>query len=139
VIYAMSVVDKSGRLTDCSIVRALGWVAGTRLDVHERDGLIVVYPAADCVHCVSQQAFVKLPLTVRRWCGIRSGDRVLAAAHPSTGVLVVRSLAMLPMSPIVRARHHPRVMDPPPPPLTPLNAKVTVPAGRYGCHRGVES
>jgi hypothetical protein len=95
VIYAMSVVDKSGRLTDRSIVRALGWIPGTRLDVHERDGLIVVYPAADGVHCVSQRAFLKLPLTVRRWCGIRSGDRVLVAAHPATGVLVLHSLTKL--------------------------------------------
>jgi hypothetical protein len=88
-VYALSVVDNSGRIADRSIVRMLGWVPGTRLEVHERAGLIVVYPAADGVHCISERAFLKLPLTVRRWCRIHPGDRVLVAAHAATGVLVV--------------------------------------------------
>ena len=73
----------------------LGWVPGTRLDVHERAGLIVVYRAEDGVHCISERAFLKLPLIARRWCRICGGDRVLVAAHAATGVLVVHPLAML--------------------------------------------
>jgi hypothetical protein len=94
-IYALSVVDKSGRIADRSIVRMLGWVPGTRLDVHERAGLIVVYPAEDGVHCLSERAFLRLPLTTRRWCRIRAGDRVLVAVQAVSGVLVVHPLARL--------------------------------------------
>ena len=91
--YALSGVDKAGRVTDRSIVRVLGWEPGTRLDIREQRGIIVVSSAADGVHCISQRAFLKLPLTVRRWCRIEAGDKVLVAADRSAGVLVVHSMA----------------------------------------------
>ena len=92
-VYALSAVDKSGRVTDRSIVQVLGWEPGTRLDIREQRGIIVVSSAANGVHCISQRAFLKLPLTVRRWCRIEAGDKVLVAADRSVGVLVVHSMA----------------------------------------------
>ncbi|WP_203919739.1 AbrB/MazE/SpoVT family DNA-binding domain-containing protein [Rugosimonospora africana] len=94
-IYALSMVDKSGRVTDRSMVRELGWRPGTRLDIRERRGIIVVSPAASGVDSISRQAFLKLPLTVRRWCRIKTGDKVLLAAHHAVGVLVVHPVAAL--------------------------------------------
>jgi hypothetical protein len=39
--YALSAVNKGGRVADRSIVRVLGWVPGTRLDIREQAGIIV--------------------------------------------------------------------------------------------------
>jgi hypothetical protein len=93
-IYALSMVDKSGRVTDRSIVRELGWGPGTRLEIREQRGIIVAFPAAGGVHFISRQAFLKLPLTVRRWCRIATGDKVLLAADHAVGVLVVHPVAL---------------------------------------------
>jgi hypothetical protein len=94
-VYALSAVDKSGRVTDRSLVRALGWAPGTRLDVRERAGIIVVRSVADGVDRVSATGFVKVPLAVRRWCRIRTGDRVLLAGDPTGGVLVIYPLVVV--------------------------------------------
>src|SRR4051812_12793705 len=74
-VYALSAVDHSGRGTDRSIVRVLGWLPGTRLDIREHAGIILVTTSADGVQCISDSGFLKLPLTVRRWCRIAAGDR----------------------------------------------------------------
>jgi hypothetical protein len=47
------------------------------------------------VHCISERAFLTLPLTVRRWCRIAAGDKVLLAADRATGVLVIHPMAVL--------------------------------------------
>jgi hypothetical protein len=94
-VYALSGVDKAGRVTDRGVVHGLGWSPGTRLDIREQDGVIVVQRAVDGVHCISQRAFLKVPLTVRRWCGIPPGGRVLLAAYGTAGVLLIYPLARL--------------------------------------------
>jgi hypothetical protein len=45
-VYAMSTVDKVGRIADRSVIRVLGWPAGTRLSVREQAGTLLVVPAA---------------------------------------------------------------------------------------------
>jgi hypothetical protein len=93
--YALSAVDKSGRVADRSIVRAVGWSPGTRLDIRERAGVIVVGPTPDGSHCIDDRGHLHLPLTVRRWCGIATGDRVLLAADHASGLLIVHPVAVL--------------------------------------------
>jgi hypothetical protein len=94
-VYSISVVDKAGRIGDRSLIRSLGWVPGTRLDMHERTGLILVRASADGVHRVSDTGFATLPLTVRRWCRMRAGDRVLLAGYLVTGMLVIHPLPVI--------------------------------------------
>jgi hypothetical protein len=94
-VYSISVVDKAGRIGDRSLVRSLGWVPGTRLDMHERAGLILVRASADGVHRVSDTGFATLSLTVRRWCRMRAGDRVLLAGNLVTGMLVIHPLPVM--------------------------------------------
>ncbi|MFD0822006.1 AbrB/MazE/SpoVT family DNA-binding domain-containing protein [Micromonospora zhanjiangensis] len=91
----MSAVDKSGRVADRSVVRVLGWTPGSRLDVRERGGLIVVRQVDDAVYRVDARGHLHLPLAVRRWCRLAAGDRLLLAAHPGDGVLVAYPLAVL--------------------------------------------
>ena len=94
-VYALSAVDKSGRVADRSIVRALGWVPGTRLDIREQAGVIVACRAGDGVHHVDDRGHLRLPLAVRRWCRLSAGVRLLFAADAARGVLVGYPLAVL--------------------------------------------
>lgn len=94
-VYALSAVDKSGRVADRSIVRVLGWVPGSRLDIRERAGVITAHAVCDGVHRIDDRGHLCLPLAVRRWCRLAAGDRVLLAAHRDTGVLVAHPLAVL--------------------------------------------
>ncbi|MFY1692790.1 AbrB/MazE/SpoVT family DNA-binding domain-containing protein [Plantactinospora sp. WMMB782] len=94
-VYALSAIDKSGRVADRSIVRVFDWAPGTRLDVRERAGTIVVRAALDGVHRIDDRGHLLLPLAVRRWCRLAAGDRVLLAADRATGVLMGHPLATL--------------------------------------------
>lgn len=93
--YALSAVDKSGRIADRSIVRALGWAPETRLDIREQSGVILVCAIADGAYRIDDRGYALLPLTVRRWCRLKAGDRVLLVAQRSSGVLVAHPLAAL--------------------------------------------
>jgi hypothetical protein len=94
-VYVFSAVDRSGRVADRSIVRALAWAPGTRLDIRERTGVMVVRAATDGVHRISDRGHLLLPLAARRWCRITTGDRLLLAADPATGLLMVHPLPVL--------------------------------------------
>ena len=94
-VYALSAVDKSGRLADRSIVRVLGWTPGVRLSIRERDGLVVVRSADQGVRCLDERGHLHLPLTVRRWCRIAAGDRLLVVADRCAAVLVVYPVTVL--------------------------------------------
>ncbi|MDG4787640.1 AbrB/MazE/SpoVT family DNA-binding domain-containing protein [Plantactinospora sp. WMMB334] len=91
----MSAVDKRGRIGDRSIVQVLGWAPGTRLDIRERAGIIMVRAALDGVHRIDIRGYLVLPLAVRRWCRLTARDRVLLAADPINSVLAAHPLATL--------------------------------------------
>jgi hypothetical protein len=75
-------------------MEALGWVPGTRLYFRERGGLIVVTDDRG-VFSITSQGHLRLPATVRHWCRLVPGDRVLLAADPAEGHLVVHPPAAL--------------------------------------------
>jgi hypothetical protein len=41
-VYALTAVDKSGRVAARDILAELGWLPGTRLDIREQAGVITV-------------------------------------------------------------------------------------------------
>jgi hypothetical protein len=94
-VYALSAVDKSGRVADRSVVRALGWAPGTRLDIREQAGIIVAAAAPDGTCRVDGRGHLRLPLAARRRCRLAAGDRVLLAADCAAGVLLAYPLAAL--------------------------------------------
>ena len=95
IAYVVSAVDKSGRVADRTVVRAMGWAPGTRLGIRERGGTIVVAPAVDGVHRIDDRGYLLLPAAVRRWCHLTPGDRLLLAADSAAGVLVGHCFAVL--------------------------------------------
>ena len=88
VVYALTALDRNGRLADRSILRVLDWLAGLRLDIREHAGVITARPAADGAGWVDARGFLQIPLTIRRWCRLTAGDRLLLAADPGAGVLL---------------------------------------------------
>jgi hypothetical protein len=88
-VYGLSAVDDRGRLADRAVWRALGWTPGTRLQIRVAGGLVVVDADPGGAFAVTRQGHVRLPATVRHWCGLAGGDRLLLAADPALGRLVV--------------------------------------------------
>jgi hypothetical protein len=88
-VYGLSAVDDRGRLDDRAVWRALGWTPGTRLQIRTAGGLVVVDADPGGAFAVTRQGHVRLPATIRHWCGLTGGDRLLLAADPAVGRLVV--------------------------------------------------
>jgi bifunctional DNA-binding transcriptional regulator/antitoxin component of YhaV-PrlF toxin-antitoxin module len=105
--YGLATVDDRGRVADHAIVHALGWQASTRLHIRVIEGLVLVTASRPGVFTVTKRGHVRLPATVRHWCGVETGDRVLLAAEPTEGVLVVHPPAGLDT---MLARLHAQVM-----------------------------
>jgi hypothetical protein len=105
--YAIVSVDNRGRFTDQSMVRALGWSPGQRLDIGVSCGAVLVQPHDDGLFTLNPRGHVPFPVAVRRWCAVSPGDRVLLAAAPEHGVLVVHTMAALDA---MLARYHTAVM-----------------------------
>jgi hypothetical protein len=94
-VYGLAAVDCRGRVADHAVVSALGWVPGTRLNIGESGGLLVIRADAHGVFSVTKQGHLRLPATVRHCCGLVPGDRVLLAADPQRELLIVHPPAAL--------------------------------------------
>jgi hypothetical protein len=93
-VYGVSTLDASGRLADRVIMRALACTSDARLDIRDSKGLTVIAADDGGVFRVTQQGHLHLPAAVRHWCRLGPGDRVLLAAYPASGLLVVHSPAV---------------------------------------------
>ncbi|MFD6756116.1 MULTISPECIES: AbrB/MazE/SpoVT family DNA-binding domain-containing protein [Micromonospora] len=85
----MAAIDRDGRLAEAVVIPALGWLSGTRVDVRVRGGLVLVTANPHAAFRVTRPGQVRLPATVRHWCGLAAGSRVLLVADPAVGRLVV--------------------------------------------------
>jgi bifunctional DNA-binding transcriptional regulator/antitoxin component of YhaV-PrlF toxin-antitoxin module len=88
-VYGLATIDCNGRVAETAMINALGWEPGTRLDIRENSGLVLVTASRQGVFSLAGQGYLRLPATVRHWCGLVPGDRVLLAAEPGQGRLVV--------------------------------------------------
>nr|BFE56348.1 hypothetical protein GCM10020063_008740 [Dactylosporangium thailandense] len=87
--YAVSTIDNRGRAAETSVVGLSGGVAGTRLHVREQGRLIVAGLDEQGVFQISRTGHLLIPVAVRRWCGLRPGDRILLAGDPDRNMVVV--------------------------------------------------
>ncbi len=88
-------MDCRGRLADRAALRALGWQAGTRLDIRAIGGLLVIHADPLGRSRVTGAGHLRLPAPVRHRYGLRGGDRVLLAADPARSRLVLHPPAAL--------------------------------------------
>jgi bifunctional DNA-binding transcriptional regulator/antitoxin component of YhaV-PrlF toxin-antitoxin module len=96
-------VDSRGRIAEQSVVRALGWSAGQRLEIRVASGVIVVRADPAGVFVLARRCHVPIPAAVRRWCALESGQRVLLAVVPERRVLVIHTMAAV--EEMLHARH----------------------------------
>jgi hypothetical protein len=94
-VYGVAAMDCNGRVADTAVIRALGWGDGTRVDIREQSGLVVVTADRHGVFRLSGSGYLRLPATARHWCGLQPGDRVLLAAEPDQDRLTVYPPALL--------------------------------------------
>lgn len=94
-VYGLAAVDCRGRIAEHAVVHALGWAPGTRLDIHETRGLLLIRTDGCGVFSVTKQGHLRLPAPVRHYCGLVPGDRVLLVAEPERDLLIVHPPAAL--------------------------------------------
>ncbi len=94
-MYGLAAVDCRGRVADRAVMHALGWTPGTRLDIRETRGLLVIRTDTHGVFSVTTRGHLRLPAPVRHCCGLQPGDRVLLAADPQRDLLIVHPPAAL--------------------------------------------
>ncbi|MFD1045704.1 AbrB/MazE/SpoVT family DNA-binding domain-containing protein [Kibdelosporangium lantanae] len=87
IVYGIATIDPSGRVADRHILNVLRWASGTRLDIHEDRGVVVLQADPRGVFGISGQGHLRLPAAVRHRCALNTGDRVLLAAWPEQGTL----------------------------------------------------
>jgi hypothetical protein len=56
-VYGLAAVDCRGRIADQAVLRALGWLPGTCVEIREARGLLVIHAEPRGVFCVT----VRLP------------------------------------------------------------------------------
>ncbi|WP_406690399.1 hypothetical protein REH65_31530 [Saccharopolyspora sp. ID03-671] len=95
-LYRIASLDPQGRIAESTIVGSLGWRAGQRLRLDVLSNTTVTVQAdPDGVFTLARRAHLPLPAAVRRWCGINPGDRVLLAAAPYPGLLLIHTMQAL--------------------------------------------
>ncbi|GIF69263.1 hypothetical protein Ais01nite_72980 [Asanoa ishikariensis] len=94
-VYALTAVDRSGRIGARGILAELGWLPGTRLAVSERAGVITLRVAGEGRSRVDRRGYLILALTVRRWCRLATGDQLLLVADRRTAVVTGYPLPVL--------------------------------------------
>ena len=94
-VYGLSALDDRGRLADRTIMQTLGWSAGLHLNITETRGLLVIRSQEHGEYHVTGQGHLRLPAPLRHRCGLEPGDRVLLAADPHQGQLVIYPPAAL--------------------------------------------
>jgi hypothetical protein len=91
----MAVVSDRGRIACGAVFEVLGWEPLARVAVSERAGLVVVTADSDGATRITPEGHLRVPLAIRRWCGLDAGSRVLLVADPAVPRLVVHSVAAL--------------------------------------------
>lgn len=95
-LYRIAALDERGRIAEQSVVHALGWAPGERLQIGLVSATAVaVQPHAAGMFTLVRRGHIPLPVTARRWCHLQAGDRVLLAAAPDRGVLIVYTMSAL--------------------------------------------
>lgn len=88
-VYGMAAMDDRGRITDRSVLRALGWIPGTPIRMEVDGGVAVITAGPDGPSQITPPGHLRLPATVRHRLGLRPGNRMLLAAIPAAPRLLL--------------------------------------------------
>jgi hypothetical protein len=88
-------IDDRGRLADRSPIRAVGWPPGQPIMISVVQETVVVVSQSNGAESITRQGHLRLPARVRHICRLTSGDHLLIAAGPGSGVLVGYTMPLL--------------------------------------------
>jgi hypothetical protein len=86
-------MDRSGRICERILLRALAWEPGQRLEIDTLHGMIIIAATPDGPHTVDPRGGLGLPASLRRLCGIEPGPSLTLAAAIPAQVLIVHPAA----------------------------------------------
>ena len=95
VIYGIARVDASGRICERAVITALGWADGDRLTLTDGAGVVTARRDPGGMVTLPASAYITIPATLRRRCGLQAGDQVLLAALPAEDALAAYCLAVV--------------------------------------------
>jgi hypothetical protein len=93
--FALCLLDDSGRLAGRPLFELLGWSTEHPLKQSLGRGYIALQPAKDGGLSLDKRMRLGLPPGLQRYCGLRSGDKVLLVAAPEHRMLIVHPMANL--------------------------------------------
>jgi hypothetical protein len=86
-VYGVAVMDCHGRLAERAVLRALDWSPGQPVALHVVDGSIQVMHDPTGTVAIGRDGNLRLPIGLRRRCGLATGDRLLLVATPPSGLM----------------------------------------------------
>jgi len=89
VVLGMATLDSSGRVHDRTILTALDWPPGQRLDITSLHDAIVVQATPAGLHTIGARGDLTLPAAARALSGILANSRVVLAAFVDQDLLLV--------------------------------------------------
>jgi hypothetical protein len=90
-LFGVACPDRSGRVTERGLLRALHWGPGRRIDIRSHQGMLIIASAAAGEHVVGSREELPLPAAARQMCGIVAGQPLLLAALIAYDLLVIHS------------------------------------------------
>ncbi len=84
--YMVTTVDDSGRISDRSMIRYLGWQAAERIQVAVAVRIVIITRSSAGVERLTKQGHLRVPVGIRRRCQLIGGTRVLMAASRERGL-----------------------------------------------------
>jgi hypothetical protein len=95
-IYAIARVDRSGRVSEQSIIDTLGWTVDDALALDTVGSGVGAYRrAAAGWYRLTPRREIRIPAPMRARCGITKGDRLLLAASAVHDTLVIYTMPEL--------------------------------------------
>jgi hypothetical protein len=89
-------LDRSGRVHERTLFRAVGWEPGHELAIDTVEDVIVIRSLAGGGHHMDDRRALALPVAARRMCGIAIGPPVvLVAAVPEQTVLIHPAITVI--------------------------------------------
>ena len=83
--------NRSGRVTERGLLRALRWDPGHRIAINAQDQMLVIASARAGEHVVGSRGELPLPTSARQMCAIAPGQPLLLAALAAHDLLVIHS------------------------------------------------
>jgi bifunctional DNA-binding transcriptional regulator/antitoxin component of YhaV-PrlF toxin-antitoxin module len=88
-------VDRSGRIHERAVLRALGWEPGHELELDTANDMIAIASVPGGRHHVDDRGALALPAAARRMCGITIGRPVILLAAVHQQILLVYPAAIV--------------------------------------------